>query len=612
MTEPTPIDLPVGLRWVKLVCRLGTLVTDSAADADAHPDLLPVGGTLTLAASPSRVRIQEDDGRWRSVEVAGRTYTIRADGELVDNEGRVGVWIPDPASLLVEPQGYAITAVVKPTGGTEWRVTVGGGTVLPDVVDLVAVSSVGPVAPSVTASVDARLYALETGGGVDVSQIVEDYLVANPPAAVADATTTTKGILRLAGDLGGTATAPTVPGLAGKADTGHDHAIGDVTGLQSALDGKQAAGSYAAATHDHTAGDIDSGAATDGHVLTADGAGGAAWEAPPAGGGGSGSGIELVSGTVTLDSSGAPIREFYATGSATINGVTFPAGTAVVWRRTIDGQWGYIVVDGWTDTGGDPDPELITVTATAPTWTDDAINGGGTWTTPTITGVAYSPASGTATPGQSVTVSATAQTGYQLAGTSSWTHSFPAAPSSGPAIVQTKIIQDTSVTLDAAPTPGNLLVVGVGSNADPANFAFSHGLTLDGTAGPNGGWHVGMASAIVQSGATATVTVTGMGTNPRLTVWELADVAGFVDSDTDQSADGYGKSLTFTTGGDFTLIHIHTDGAPGVTTTTGGIVMDSTAADSRGLSAHAHPATTGGTITWTSGRRAVGIAGGYA
>jgi hypothetical protein len=35
------------------------------------------------------------------------------------------------------------------------------------------------------------------------------------------------------------------------APTTHDHAIGDVTGLQSALDGKQAAGSYAAASHNH-------------------------------------------------------------------------------------------------------------------------------------------------------------------------------------------------------------------------------------------------------------------------------------------------------------------------------------------------------------------------
>jgi hypothetical protein len=58
-----------------------------------------------------------------------------------------------------------------------------------------------------------------------------------------------------------------VSDLAGKAASGHNHdaayavlshthAIANVTGLQTALDGKQAAGSYAAASHTHTQGDV--------------------------------------------------------------------------------------------------------------------------------------------------------------------------------------------------------------------------------------------------------------------------------------------------------------------------------------------------------------------
>ena len=58
---------------------------------------------------------------------------------------------------------------------------------------------------------------------------------------VPDASTTMKGKVKLAGDLAGTADAPTVPGLAGKANTSHTHAVADVTGLQTALDGKVAA-----------------------------------------------------------------------------------------------------------------------------------------------------------------------------------------------------------------------------------------------------------------------------------------------------------------------------------------------------------------------------------
>lgn len=41
--------------------------------------------------------------------------------------------------------------------------------------------------------------------------------------------------------------------------TTHQHAVSDVTGLQAALDAKQAAGSYAAASHLHSASEIDSG-----------------------------------------------------------------------------------------------------------------------------------------------------------------------------------------------------------------------------------------------------------------------------------------------------------------------------------------------------------------
>lgn len=85
--------------------------------------------------------------------------------------------------------------------------------------------------------------------------------------------------------------------------------------------------------------------------------------------------------------------------------------------------------DGWwIDV---PEPEDIDVTATGPTWTDDTVNGGGTWTTPTETGITYSPASGTASPGQAVTVTATAQVGYHITGVSSWQHDFPVAPPAG-------------------------------------------------------------------------------------------------------------------------------------------------------------------------------------
>ena len=76
--------------------------------------------------------------------------------------------------------------------------------------------------------------------------------------------------------------------------------------------------------------------------------------------GGSGSGIEEVSGTVTLDTSGAPIREFYTTGATTFkaNGADtlISSFTAVVWRRNAQGSWGYqIVQETWTTPAPTPD-----------------------------------------------------------------------------------------------------------------------------------------------------------------------------------------------------------------------------------------------------------------
>jgi hypothetical protein len=50
---------------------------------------------------------------------------------------------------------------------------------------------------------------------------------AGPPAP--DATSSVKGILQLAGDLGGTAASPTVPGLAGKSNVGHTHPATDIS-----------------------------------------------------------------------------------------------------------------------------------------------------------------------------------------------------------------------------------------------------------------------------------------------------------------------------------------------------------------------------------------------
>ena len=65
----------------------------------------------------------------------------------------------------------------------------------------------------------------------ELSQPVQDSLSRADTAlqSVPVATASAPGSIRLSGDLGGTAQAPTVPGLAGKSDAGHKHPVSDLT-----------------------------------------------------------------------------------------------------------------------------------------------------------------------------------------------------------------------------------------------------------------------------------------------------------------------------------------------------------------------------------------------
>jgi hypothetical protein len=85
-------------------------------------------------------------------------------------------------------------------------------------------------AASGSASAAADSAAAAAQSAQDAASVVSD--------GVADASATVKGKVRLAGDLGGTADAPTVPALEDKSDVGHGHTQGEIEGLTSALDQK--------------------------------------------------------------------------------------------------------------------------------------------------------------------------------------------------------------------------------------------------------------------------------------------------------------------------------------------------------------------------------------
>lgn len=104
-----------------------------------------------------------------------------------------------------------------------------------------------PVATaSALAANGANCAAGEAAAGVDAGGASEGCFVPPGTYVLPDATAAVTGGVRLTGDLGGTAVAPTVPGLAGKANTTHAHAAGDVT--SGVLAGAQGGGGAALPT----------------------------------------------------------------------------------------------------------------------------------------------------------------------------------------------------------------------------------------------------------------------------------------------------------------------------------------------------------------------------
>ena len=103
-----------------------------------------------------------------------------------------------------------------------------------------------PGGGSVTISDSAGVPA----GGAD-GQYLRKASAANYDTEWSDSTTSWGGI-----DGALSAQADLQAALDAKASASHSHAISDVTGLQTALDGKQASGSYAAASHSHAISDV--------------------------------------------------------------------------------------------------------------------------------------------------------------------------------------------------------------------------------------------------------------------------------------------------------------------------------------------------------------------
>lgn len=181
---------------------------------------------------------------------------LPSDWIPLDVTGSGSIVIPDPHDPGVSPQGWPPHVEISSDVLTEKFVVVippgSAGTTIhldtkapvepvPAVNDYALVSTLNDYVPKTGARITGPI--LWDGPPTD-----DDHLVTKAYAdslsggggSTPDATTLIKGKLRLTGDLGGSADAPTVPALAGKANTSHTHATGDVTGLAAYVDGRAA------------------------------------------------------------------------------------------------------------------------------------------------------------------------------------------------------------------------------------------------------------------------------------------------------------------------------------------------------------------------------------
>jgi hypothetical protein len=202
------------------------ILVDAGTGVIIEPAL--VTATLDVAGAFSVTLMSTDD---TSVQPAGWAYWVR---ERIDGYGE------------------RVYVVQLPAAGTPFRLgDLTHLTTPPAVTTFVLVSQIGQ--PNGVASLDgsgqvpaSQLGNASGGGGVPSSRTIATTapltgggdLSQNRTLAVSGATGAAAGVVQLAGDLGGTATAPTVPGLAGKAASVHTHVESDVASLVADLSSK--------------------------------------------------------------------------------------------------------------------------------------------------------------------------------------------------------------------------------------------------------------------------------------------------------------------------------------------------------------------------------------
>jgi hypothetical protein len=230
--------LPSTAKYGRVVFWGGIL--GSNFSGDAAPDDRPINGTITFTPSVP-VAYVTGSPRPRTVFIEAPTYGLDGEGTLRDGQGNDGVLLLSPESI---GRAWTWVATFRDAEGEIALPPVPFHLPVDAVVDLTTAAPViEDKGVAVTRGMSAYEVAVANGFVGTEAQWLDSlrYTGTNGVVTIPDATATVTGGIRLTNQLGGTATAPTVPGLANKVDTGvYNTGIADAkaranhTGTQSA------------------------------------------------------------------------------------------------------------------------------------------------------------------------------------------------------------------------------------------------------------------------------------------------------------------------------------------------------------------------------------------
>lgn len=211
------VEIPPSLNFGYAACRIIHTIADRVTDPNRDPDA--IAGQCAITFKPL-VRDRVVDG---DTIVLHETLSFRLNG----------------AGVLVDANDLPGVGLITGIYDVSFELTQGKGAKIPDrrieittahtVSNPLQLASAGPPAIPPGSTVQTILLpgTVVEGGFLQMVGGAARWTVVGPGGGggtpAPDATTTIKGLVRLAGDLSGTSTLPTVPGLTNKSDTDHVH-----------------------------------------------------------------------------------------------------------------------------------------------------------------------------------------------------------------------------------------------------------------------------------------------------------------------------------------------------------------------------------------------------